>query len=153
LKNKLLLDYALRHFLAKPMSALPHDIRAILRAGAFQILFLTKIPVPAVINESVNAAKSIYSDKHNYPALVNSVLRRTAETGWDFSWPDQSRQPWRYLSVRYSHPEWLVKRWLRRWGPEETEQLLKINNEPSQVTLRVNTLKTTRKSFCRPWKA
>jgi 16S rRNA (cytosine967-C5)-methyltransferase len=148
LKNKLLLDYALRRHLRKPMSALPFELRAILRIGAFQILFLTKIPPAAAINEAVNLCKNIkHAGRHNYPALVNSVLRRTAESGWNFSWPDKNKQPWRYLAIRYSHPEWLVKRWQKRWGTEETEQLLKTNNEPSSTIIRVNTLKTSREEL------
>jgi len=148
LKNKLLLDYALRKHLTKPMSALPHEVRAILRAGAFQILFLDKIPIPAAINESVNLVKSgEYAKNHRFPALINSVLRKTAETGWKFAWPDKKKETWRYLSVFYSHPEWMVKRWLKRWGAEETEELLKTNNDPSPTVIRINTLKTTKEEF------
>jgi len=148
LKNKLLLDYALRRHLKSPMSSFPYELRALLRMGAFQLLFLTKIPAFAAINESVNLCKNIKQiSGHNYPALVNGVLRRTAEEGWDFAWPDKNKQPWRYLSIRYSHPEWLVKRWLKRWGAEETEQLLKANNEPSATIIRVNTLKTGREEL------
>ncbi|MGI5900895.1 MAG: 16S rRNA (cytosine(967)-C(5))-methyltransferase RsmB [Desulfitobacteriia bacterium] len=148
LKNKLLLDYALRRYLRNPMSSLPHEIRAILRSGAFQVLFLDKIPIPAAINESVNLTRVFRkSGGSKYSGLVNSVLRRIAETGWDFPWPDKKKQLGRYLSVRYSHPEWMVKRWLQRWGEEETEQLLKINNQPSPTVIRLNTLKITKSEF------
>lgn len=50
LKHKLTLDYALRRHLNKPMSALPHEIRAILRIGAFQLLYADKIPPAAAVN-------------------------------------------------------------------------------------------------------
>ncbi|HHV65254.1 MAG TPA: 16S rRNA (cytosine(967)-C(5))-methyltransferase RsmB [Peptococcaceae bacterium] len=144
LKQKLTLDYALRQHLTKPMSALPHEVRAVLRLGAFQVLNMEKIPVPVAINESVNTVKIF---QKNFAPLVNSVLRKTAATGWDLPWPDRKKETIRYLSIRYSHPEWLVKRWLKSWGLEETEQLLKANNEPAPTCIRVNTLKTSREEL------
>ena len=141
LKNKQMLDYALRQHLTKPMSALPHEVRAAFRIGAFQILFMDKIPVPVAINETVNIIKSL---NHSFTSLVNSVLRKAAETGWDFKWPDPVKDPIRYLSVRYSHPDWMVRRWFKRLGLAETERLLLANNEPSPTCIRTNTLKTTR---------
>jgi len=139
LKNKLTLDYALRRHLSKPMSSLPHDVRAVLRTGVFQILLLDKIPVSAAVNESVKIVKQI---NKGFAPLVNSVLHKIVETGWDFKWPD--KDPGRYLSVKYSHPEWMVKRWLRRWGSLETELLLQANNHPSPTCIRTNTLKVSR---------
>lgn len=144
LKNKITLDYALRKHLSKPMSALPHEVRAVLRVGAFQLLFMDRIPVPVAINESVNTVKNINS---SYGPLVNSVLRKTASAGWKLDWPDRKREPVRFLSVRYSHPEWMVKRWLTRWGLEETERLLIANNAPASTCIRVNTLKTDRQNL------
>lgn len=140
LKNKLLLDFALRRHLSKPMSALPYEVRSVLRTGVFQILFLEKIPVPVAINESVETAAKL---NPSFVPLVNGVLRKVAETGWDLQLPDINRQTLRYLSIRYSHPEWLVKRWLSRWGAEETERLLQADNSPSPTCIRANTLKTT----------
>ncbi|NLI91368.1 MAG: 16S rRNA (cytosine(967)-C(5))-methyltransferase RsmB [Peptococcaceae bacterium] len=140
LKNKSVLDYALRKHLTKPMSALPYEVRAVLRTGAFQVLFLDKIPGPVAINESVNVTKWI---NPNYVSLVNSVLRKTAQIGWSFQWPDKNKELLRYLAIKYSHPEWMVSRWLKRWGAEETEELLQADNHPSPTCIRVNTLKTT----------
>jgi 16S rRNA (cytosine967-C5)-methyltransferase len=144
LKNKTLLDYALRKHLAKAMSSLPHEVRASLRVGALQILFLAKIPDPVAINETVNVVKVM---SPGYTALVNSVLRKTSETGWNFPWPDKNKDLRRYLALKYSHPEWLINRWLTRWGPEETEQLLSINNYPAPTCIRTNTLRTTRENL------
>jgi len=140
LKNKLLLDYVLRKHLTKPMSALPVEVRQVLRTAALQILFMDKIPAPIAINEAVNTVKYFHK---SYAALVNKILRQTAETGWNFNWPDKTKEPLRYLAVKYSHPEWLVKRWLKRFGLEETEELLAANNTPSDTCIRVNTLKIT----------
>ncbi|MGI6119565.1 MAG: 16S rRNA (cytosine(967)-C(5))-methyltransferase RsmB [Desulfosporosinus sp.] len=137
LKHRLTLDYALRIHLRKPMSSLPHEIRAILRIGAFQLLYMNKVPPAVAVNESVELAKQF----SKFTGLVNGVLRNVMNKGWSFTWPDEKRNIARYLSVRYSHPEWMIQRWLKRWGREETEALCRANNEPAQTWIRTNTLK------------
>lgn len=144
LKNRLTLDYALRLHLRTALSALPHEVRWILRISAFQLLFLTKIPAPAAINEGVELTKT---RQGKYTKLVNGVLHNVLETGWDIRWPNSKKEAARYLSVRYSHPEWMVKRWLKRYGYEETEKLCSTNNEPVLFWIRTNTLKTTRENL------
>jgi 16S rRNA (cytosine967-C5)-methyltransferase len=62
-------------------------------------------------------------------------------------WPDKEKEPVRYLTVRYSHPEWMVRRWWKRWGFTETEKLCCLNNEPSPTWIRTNTLKITREDL------
>ncbi len=143
LKHRLTLDYALRRHLSKPMSSLPHEVRAILRIGAFQLLFVDKVPPAVAVNESVELAKEF----PKFTGLVNVVLRKVMEKGWDIPWPDSKREMVRYLSVRYSHPEWMIQRWLKRWGAEETEALCKTNNEPSPTWIRTNTLKISREGL------
>lgn len=143
LKHRLTLDYALRVHLSKPMSALPHEVRAILRSGAFQLLYVDKVPNAVAVNESVELAKPY----PKFTGLVNGVLRKVMSTGWDLAWPDSKREAARYLSVRYSHPEWMIRRWLKRWGLEETEELCQANNEPAQTWIRTNTLKISREDL------
>lgn len=144
LKNRLTLDYALRRHLRKPMSELPHEVRWILRTSAFQILYLTKIPPSAAINEGVELTKK---RQGKYTPLVNGVLRRVLESGWNITWPSREKEPFRYLSIRYSHPEWMVTRWFKRYGLEETEALCQANNEPAPTWIRTNTLKITRENL------
>lgn len=141
LKNRLTLDYALRRHLRKPMSELPHEVRWILRTSAFQILYLSKIPSPVAVNEGVELTKRRFG---KYSALVNGVLRNVLTSGWEIRWPSREKEPIRYLSIRYSHPEWMVKRWFKRYGFAETEALCQANNEPAPVWIRTNTLKTSR---------
>ena len=143
LKHRLTLDYALRWHLSKPMSSLPHEVRAILRLGAFQLLYVDKVPNAVAVNESVELAKQF----PKFTGLVNVVLRKVMTKAWDFPWPDAKRQTVRYLSVRYSHPEWMIQRWLKRWGLEETEALCQANNEPAQTWIRTNTLKISREDL------
>lgn len=140
LKHRLTLDYALRQHLRGPMSNFEVVVREILRIGAFQLLFLDKIPAAAAVNESVELAKK---KAPKYSSLVNGVLRQVERQGLQIHWPDPVREPVRYLSVRYSHPEWMVRRWWKRWGFTETEQLCQANNEPAPTWIRVNTLKNS----------
>lgn len=143
LKHRLTLDYALRLYLSKPMSALPHEVRAILRSGAFQLLYVDKVPHAVAVNESVELTKQY----PKFTGLVNVVLRKVMNQGWNLPWPDSKRETVRYLSVRYSHPEWMIRRWLKRWGFEETEELCQANNEPAPTWIRTNTLKISREDL------
>ncbi len=131
------LDYALQHLLTPPLEDLPLRIRLILRMGAYQILFMERIPAYAAVSESVALAR-----RHGHlgtAALVNAVLRRLAREGEPPPPPD----PVEALVIRQSHPRWLVERWVARWGREEAEQLCAANNLPPPAFLRVNTLRAT----------
>lgn len=141
MKHRLTLDYVLRNFLSKPLSSLPHEVRGILRSGAFQLLFMDRIPAAAAVNEGVELTKRLHS---KYSALVNGVLRKVSAQGWNIHWPDPRRESIRYLSVRHSHPEWMVRRWFERWGLEETEALCRLNNEPAPTWIRTNFLRMDR---------
>ncbi|MDD2233422.1 MAG: 16S rRNA (cytosine(967)-C(5))-methyltransferase RsmB [Desulfitobacteriaceae bacterium] len=144
LKNRETLDFALRQHLRKPISALPAPVREILRVTAYQILYLDRIPAAVAINEGVELAKR---QDFKFTGLVNSVLRRVMLQGWNLPWPDKEKQPVRYLSVRYSHPEWMVRRWWKRWGFSQTAELCRLNNEPSPTWIRTNTLKISREEL------
>ncbi|HWQ72813.1 MAG TPA: 16S rRNA (cytosine(967)-C(5))-methyltransferase RsmB [Desulfitobacteriaceae bacterium] len=146
LKNRETLDFALRLHLRKPLSALPVPVREILRVTAYQILCLDRIPAAVAINEGVELTKK---EDFKFAGLVNGVLRQVMLRGWDLPWPDKEKQPVRYLTVRYSHPEWMVRRWWKRWGFSETEKLCRLNNEPSPTWIRTNTLKISREELCR----
>ncbi|AHF07641.1 16S rRNA (cytosine(967)-C(5))-methyltransferase RsmB [Desulfitobacterium metallireducens] len=144
LKNRLTLDYALRRHLRTPLSGLPHEVRWILRISAFQLLYLSKIPASAAVNEGVEMTKR---RQVKYAGLVNSVLHKVLDQGWNIRWPNPQREAVRYLSARYSHPEWMVKRWLKRYGFEETEALCQTNNEIAPLWIRTNILRITREEL------
>lgn len=130
-------DYVLHHFLREPLDRLPPRIRQTLRLGAYQILFLDRIPHRAAVNEAVEMAR-----RWGYTgstALVNAVLRALAASGE----PEPPETPDEALAIRGSHPLWLVRRWIARWGLEETAALCAANNEPAPTHLRVNTLRTS----------
>src|SRR5216117_2044160 len=108
--------------------------------GAYQILFLDRVPAHAAVDESVKLAH-----KYGHPGtagLVNSVLRRLVEEK-DGLEPPTGNEP-ESLAAWGSHPLWLVERWCARFGPETTRGLMLANNRPSRVGLRVNRLRGSR---------
>src|SRR3990172_10337850 len=74
-------------------------------------------------------------------AFVNAILRRLLERHATIRFPDPSSDPVGALAARWSHPPWLVARWLTRLGAEETEALLRANNETPALSVVVNRLK------------
>ena len=116
-------------------------VKNALRIALYQMMFLSKIPAPAAINESVEIVKRIKGDRH--AGIVNGVLRNILRNVQSIRYPDRQENEVLYLSVHTAHPQWLVKRYLDRFGSEQAEALLTANNNRPMLTLRVNTLKTT----------
>ena len=140
LQNQLLLDFYLSAFCSQPIDHLQPPLSDVLRLGAYQILFLDKVPDRAAVNESVELAKIF--KRGQAAGLVNAVLRKLSQNKNDLpTIPD--RDPERYLSIRYSHPKWLVKRLLSLLGREETEGFLAANNGIAPLTVQVNPMRTT----------
>lgn len=132
------IDYVLGRFLKRPLSALTPWIRNALRLGVYQLLFLDRIPPSAAVNESVKLARQY--GHAGTAGLVNGVLRALIRAGEP---PIEAADTADELSLRYSHPRWLVERWLTALGRDETEALLARDNEVPPLTVRVNTLRTT----------
>lgn len=145
LQNQLLLDHYIGAFCSQRPDHLQPPLLDILRLGAYQIVYLDKIPDRAAVNESVELAKRF--KRGQAAGLVNAVLRKLAQNKNDLpAIPD--RDEIRYLSIRYSHPRWLVKRLLPLLGREETETFLAANNSVAPLTVQVNPLKTTVEALC-----
>jgi len=142
LRNRTLLDWTLNRFSAQPIEKTDAWTRNILRLGAYQLLFLDKVPASAAVNTSTELAKA-YGKKSGY---VNGLLRNVERNRNAISYPGPD-DPVRRFSVLYSHPEWLVRRWVRRFGPETTEAILRENNHPAPLVIRTNTMKTTREGL------
>ena len=142
LRNRARLDWVLNCFSAKPVGTTDAGTRNILRLGAYQMLFLDRVPVSAAVNTSVELAKG-HGSKHGY---VNGLLRGLDRKRGTITYPD-SGDPVARLSMLTSHPVWLVKRWVSRFGAEAAEALLQANNRPAPLTIRTNILKTTRSAL------
>ncbi len=135
-ERRLQLDYVLEQFSSLPVRKMKPLIRCVLRMGAYQILFMDGVPDSAACNEAVKLAK-----KRRFAQLsgfVNGVLRKLCSQKNALVWPDREKEPVRFLSVRYSMPEWIVRRWLEEYGTEKTEAMLEALLEKRPLTIRLS---------------
>lgn len=148
-QNKL--DWVLNGFSHGNFAKSEINVKNALRVGLYQILYLERIPHAAAVNEAVEFIKRIRGDKT--AGLVNAVLRNIIRNIEGIRYPDPAQDQVQYLSVVYSHPHWMVKRWVARFGAEETKKLLIANNERPHLTLRINKLRTEPATFLRQLEA
>ena len=135
------LDWMLDLFCSRPMAELSPWARHILRLGAYQLCWLDRVPDRAAVHTSVELAKR-FAHK-GIAALVNAVLRRLSREHAHIVYPDPARDPMHYLSVYYSHPEWLVARWVERWDTAFVIPILEQNNKAADLNIRLNLLRET----------
>ena len=136
------LDWVLSHFLNRPMEKLTIWIRNILRMGAYQLLYLPRIPDSAAVDEAVKLA---YRYGHRGVAgLVNAVLRKVSAARGSLPWPSREENPALYLSLRHSYPLWMVERWMENMGFEEAEAFCAAGNQVPPLTVRTNTLRLSK---------
>jgi 16S rRNA (cytosine967-C5)-methyltransferase len=135
------LDWILSLYLTSPLDKLTPWIRNILRLGVFQLLYLKRIPASAAVDESVKLA--LRFGHKGVAGLVNAVLRKVDRLKEEIPWPSRSGDPFLYLSLVYSFPLWIVRRWIGQMGLDEAEKLCQANNAVPPLSIRTNTLKTT----------
>ncbi len=136
------LDWVIRHFSKIPFETIEPRTLNILRLGLYQILFLSRTPSSAAVNESVELAKRTRGK--GGAGFVNAVLRSSIRQKDEIRYPVFGQDPALHISVVQSHPLWLVQRWVKEWGVEETLRICEFNNQISPLTLRTNTLKINR---------
>lgn len=136
LRRRAEIDWALSRVSHTPLDQLPPRIRAILRSGAYQLMFLDRIPPPAACSQAVELAKKF--GHAGTARLVNAVLRRIAAAPVTTPGDDATAGG---IALRYSHPEWLVRRWVTRFGPSGTLALCRANNTTPPSAVRLNTLR------------
>ena len=140
LERKLTLDYIIRRRSSVRLTKIETKTLIILYLGLYQLIYMDKVPDSAAVNESVKLAKALKLFKSS--GYINGLLRSFIRDGKSFDYPDPSDRV-RYLSVRYSCPEWIVRMWLNSYGDELTERMLEGLLGRPDLTVRVNTLKTT----------
>ncbi len=140
-RRALALDAALAPHYKGAMAKLEPAVLAALRLGAYQLLYLDRIPVHAAVGETVELMKR--EGLARAAGLANALLRRVAEAR-AIPLPDD---PLERLSVEESHPLWLVRRWAARHGLDEARELCRANNLPGETTLRANLCRTSREAL------
>lgn len=128
------LDWQLGHLVHRPLETLHPPILWILRLGLYQIEHLDRVPAHASVSTSVDLAKR-YGHKGS-ASLVNAVLRAAPRRLETFVEPDASAVPAAHLACRTSHPQWILERWLARYGFAATLRLAARGNEKPPISLR-----------------
>lgn len=159
------LDAAIANASTRPLSQISPQVLNTLRLTAYQLFFLTHIPAHAAVNEAVNLVRTLgqpgaagfvnaiarrlakaylvntnVDETETVPEKVNFLPRETA--GFLAKIPDSKQ-----LAITWSHPQWLIERWLVNYGQEATLGILKTNQTPAQLVIRVNTCQITRKAY------
>ena len=142
LRNQLFLDYVIGQFSSVKLKKLSPWIHGILRLGIYQITKMERIPDSAACNEMVKLAGK-YS-KGASRGFVNGVLRNVSRNKETLVLPKDVKEA---LSVQYSCPLWLTQKLYEQYGEETCEQILAASLKAYPVTLRVNTLKTSREEL------
>jgi 16S rRNA (cytosine967-C5)-methyltransferase len=135
------LDHVLTGLVTQPLPKLEPEVLIFLRLGLYQLMYLDRIPESAAVNESVNLTKQVLP---RASGLVNAVLRNYLRHKKTITYPDPVAAPAASIAARHSHPAWLVKLWFSQLGEKETELLAEASSCQPPLTLRANTLLTTR---------
>jgi len=139
------LDWVIRHLSKVPFEKVEPKIINLLRLGIYQLLFLTRTPASAAVNESVEIAKTLRGK--GGAGFVNGILRSLIRQKEEIPYPGGDEDPAFHLSVVQSYPLWLTRRWVKEIGPEEARKVAEFNNRRSVLTLRVNSLKIDRETL------
>lgn len=143
LQHQRLIDFYLTPFLKQNIDKLDCWVKHVLRLSVYQLLFLDRIPERAVVHEAVEIAKK--KGHRGIQSMVNGVLRNFIRT--PRASLDTIEDPLNRIAVQTSHPTWMVKRWSKQFGLEETLKICEANNKRPPLTIRVNTLKSSREQL------
>ncbi|MFL5629659.1 MAG: 16S rRNA (cytosine(967)-C(5))-methyltransferase RsmB [Gemmatimonadaceae bacterium] len=133
LRHRAEIDAILSERVRGGLARLDPDVIDLLRLGVYQLTNMGSVPAYAAIAQTVELAKR----RHGLGAskLVNAVLRRT-DRERDHLLAARPADAVDALALRYSHPRWLIARWIERWGEQDTERLLALNNSEAPVIIR-----------------
>jgi len=144
IRHKTTLDYAVDQYVSEKIK--DDALYRILRIGAYQLLYMDKVPDHAAVNESVKLAK-IDTRTERYSGIVNAVMRAIINSNKVITFPDPQKDLVERLSIEFSHPRWMIERWLKRLGLARTKRLLSFNNEKPSIYLRRKLRDISRQQF------
>lgn len=136
------IDWVLGSLLRDPLEGLDPTVRNLLRLGAYELLFLDRVPSYATVNELVELAKRRAGP--GKARLVNAVLRGIARREREAWTPPPASRDAAALAALVSHPRWLVDMWRKQFGDGEGRRLMEANNQEAPLVLRANRLRTSR---------
>ena len=135
------LDFVITHFSSTRFDKIDPGVLNILRLALFQIIYLDRVPDSAAVNTAVELAKACVAPW--VVGYVNAVLRKAARGYQKISFPDMATNAIGATAVNKSFPEWIIRRWINRYGPDDTATLCDALNTIPTLTIRTNTLKTS----------
>jgi 16S rRNA (cytosine967-C5)-methyltransferase len=144
LRRRLYLDFLIDHYCSIEIATMGSFIKNILRVGIYDLLFMDGTPDYAAINEAVEIGKNKVSPKTG--DLINAILRKIQRELNELPKPSTSRRS-ELVAITFSHPEWMVDRWIKRYGERDAFQLMQANNNRPEYYIRVNTLRTSVENF------
>ncbi|MFO7799662.1 16S rRNA (cytosine(967)-C(5))-methyltransferase RsmB [Rhodohalobacter sp.] len=144
LRKRSYLDFIIGNYSSISLEEMKFSLKNILRLGLYEMLFMDSTPDYAAINESVDLAKLKLGSKAG--DLVNAILRniqRDIESLPKPAFEDRTK----LIATTFSHPEWMVERWVKRFGEREAFQLMQANNTRPNYYVRANNLRTKTDNF------
>lgn len=141
LENMIELDYIINQFSKVKINKMKPVIRCILRMSVYQLKYMDSVPASAACNEAVKLAER--KGFRSLKAFVNGVLRNIGRNLDQIAYPDESKEPYKAWSIRYSIPEWMLKQWAKDYGMEKAKSIAAAFKQEGATTIRTNLLKTT----------
>ncbi len=140
IERRITLDYYINRVSKTPVHKMKPLIRSLMRMSAYQLFYMDAVPDSAACNEAVKLAQK--RGFRNLTGFVNGVLRNLAREKETLKLPDETKEPVKALSVKYSMPEWFVEKMLAQYGKEASEAMFAAVLEGGgKMTVRVNTSK------------
>ena len=143
LERLITIDYILNQVSKTPVKKMKPVVRTVLRMSVYQLLYMDSVPDSAVCNEAVKLVKA--KGLQGLSGFTNGVLRNVARNReqWetDDCYPDKKKEPAKYLSIRYSLPEWLCSYFVKEYGFEKAEKIAEGSLRNPKTTIRCNTSK------------
>lgn len=149
LRWQIQLDFFIERYARRKIAKLDPEVVIALRLGLYQLKFLSRVPPHAAINESVNLVKQ--RGKKSAAPFANAVLR-AAQREERFDFNQAIKNPLERLSVEAASPQWLLKRWGKRFGEEEARSMALANNAAPRTAFRFNTRRASEQQI-RDWLA
>ncbi|MGM0472483.1 MAG: transcription antitermination factor NusB, partial [Bacillota bacterium] len=139
------LDYVIEQFADRPLAKMDDWTRNILRLGLYQICFLDRIPAAAACNQSVELAKEYQHD--GAAKFVNGIVRSILRNLDQINFPDQADKPVQFIRYKHSFPQWMVERWVKRFGVDLTIEICQRLNQVPATVIRRNPLQISSDNF------
>ena len=146
IERSITLDYYISALSERPVKEIDTNVLIILRMGLYQLIYMDKVPESAAVNESANLARRFWAKK-NSENFINAVLRGFIREKDKLPLPDAKKNFIKYLSVKYSMPEWLCRLFAKGYGKTKAENILEAMNRVPPMTLHANTLACTREEL------